>query len=72
VGGAVRPRRFEYRIESLTLAGGADAAGEAASELDRLGADGWEAVGVAPSHANGRGLHVETTRFLVLLKRAME
>jgi len=41
----------------------------AAVELDALGGDGWEAVGISPSHASSHGLHVETTRYVVLLKR---
>ncbi len=62
---------WEYRIETLTLPGNDDDARLAATaSLDALGADGWEAVGIAPSHAASHGLRVETTRYVVLLKRS--
>jgi len=62
---------WEYRLETLTIPGKDDdrARGEATRALDTLGADGWEAVGFAPSHAASHGLRVETTRYVVLLKR---
>lgn len=59
--------RFEYRWEVVTAAKGEPP--DADGLLDRLGADGWEAVGVAPSTASGHGLRVETTAYVVLLKR---
>ena len=64
--------RWEYRIETLTLPGkdDDDARLAATGALDSLGADGWEAVGIAPSHAASHGLRVETTRYVVLFKRA--
>ena len=62
---------WEYRLETITVPGKEDAAAllAATGDLDRLGADGWEAVGMSPSHASSHGLRVETTRFVVLLKR---
>lgn len=62
---------WNYRIEMLTLPGkdDADARLAATAVLDELGADGWEAVGFSPSHASSHGLRVETTRYVVLLKR---
>jgi len=65
--------RWEYRLENVTLPGKDDglAMAEAAGALDELGADGWEAVGFAPSHAASHGLRVETTRYVVLFKRAV-
>ncbi|MGZ4675271.1 MAG: hypothetical protein ACXVJ7_13735 [Acidimicrobiia bacterium] len=63
--------RWEYRLEVLELPGkdDPDARIERAAALDQLGAEGWEAVGVTPTHAASHGLRVETTRFIVLLKR---
>lgn len=64
---------WEYRLETLALSGKEDDAAVAAAErgLGALGADGWEAVGFAPSHAASHGLRVETTRYVVLFKRAV-
>jgi hypothetical protein len=66
-----RPR-WEYRLEVMHLGGkdgGAASRADAASMLDTCGRDGWEVVGFSPSHASSRGLSVETTEFVVLLKR---
>lgn len=61
---------WEYRLETITLPKDDDRArSEATRTLDTLGADGWEAVGFSPSHAASHGLRVETTRYVVLLKR---
>lgn len=62
---------WEYRLETIALPAKDDdrARSEATSALDALGADGWEAVGFSPSHASSHGLRVETTRYVVLLKR---
>jgi hypothetical protein len=63
---------WEYRLEVLHVTGKDDTAAaraEAASALNALGRDGWEAVGFSPSHASSHGLRVETTEHLVLLKR---
>ena len=64
--------RWEYRLEDLALPGKPDPADSASAivGLDELGSEGWEAVGFAPSHAASHGLRVETTRYVVLLKRA--
>jgi hypothetical protein len=64
--------QWEYRLETITVPGkdDADALRAATVALDALGADGWEAVGLSPSHASSHGLRVETTRYVVLLKRA--
>ena len=63
--------RWEYRFEAMHLDGkdGAVSRQDAAAALDELGGDRWEAIGLLPSHASSRGLHVETTDFVVLLKR---
>jgi hypothetical protein len=63
---------WEYRLETLSLPAKDDdhARTEATRALDALGADGWEAVGFSPSHAASHGLRVETTRYVVLLKRS--
>lgn len=63
---------WEYRLETVTVPGKDDAAAlqAATAGLDRLGTQGWEAVGLSPSHASSHGLRVETTRFVVLLKRS--
>ncbi len=62
---------WEYRLETIALPARDDGHGrdEATQALDALGADGWEAVGFSPSHAASHGLRVETTRYVVLLKR---
>ncbi len=62
---------WEYRLETIALPAKDDdrARDEATRALDALGADGWEAVGFSPSHAASHGLRVETTRYVVLLKR---
>ncbi len=65
--------QWEYRLEVLHLAGkdgGEAARADAIAALDRLGRDGWEAVGFSPSQASSHGLRVETTEHVVLLKRA--
>jgi hypothetical protein len=41
----------------------------AVSGLDTLGQDGWEVVGLSPSQASSHGLRVETTEYVLLLKR---
>ena len=63
--------RWEYRLEVVDLGGNDhDAArAEVVAGLDELGGDGWEVVGFSPSHASSHGLRVETTQYLVLLKR---
>jgi hypothetical protein len=64
---------WEYRFEVMHLAGGKDdgasARADALSTLNRLGRDGWEVVGLSPSHASSHGLRVETTEYVALLKR---
>jgi hypothetical protein len=62
---------WEYRLETLSLPtkDDDDSRREAVGALDALGAEGWEAVGFSPSHAASHGLRVETTRYVVLLKR---
>ena len=63
-------KRWEYKLEILELdKDDADHRQAAASPLDALGHQGWEAVGFSPSHASSHGLRLETTRFVVLLKR---
>jgi hypothetical protein len=64
---------WEYRLETLTIPGKDDdpARLEATRALNELGADGWEVVGFAPSHAASHGLRVETTRYVALLKRSL-
>ena len=64
---------WEYRLEVLELPGKNDEAIRTAAvvALNDLGRDGWEATGFSPSHAASHGLRVETTRFVVLLKRAL-
>ena len=52
--------------------GGAASRTDAVSTLDVLGDDGWEVVSFSPSHAASRGLSVETTEYVVLLKRPRE
>ena len=64
--------RWEYRLEIVEITGKDDhatARAETVAFLDELGADGWEATGFTPSHASSHGLRVETTQYLVLLKR---
>jgi hypothetical protein len=65
---------WEYRMETVTVPGKDDegALRAATAVLDELGAQGWEAVGMSPSHATSHGLRVETTRFVVLLKRPID
>jgi hypothetical protein len=67
----VADTRWEYRLEVVHVAGNDDgpARAEAASTLNALGHDGWEAVGFSPARASGHGLRVETTDYVVLLKR---
>jgi hypothetical protein len=65
--------QWEYRLEVVHLGGrndGESARAYAVSTLDELGHDGWEAVGFSPSNASSHGLHVETTQYVVLLKRS--
>jgi hypothetical protein len=65
--------RWEYRLEVIHLSGnddGATSRADAVSTLDTLGRDGWEVVGLSPSHAASHGLRVETTEYVVLLKRS--
>ena len=66
-------KKWEYKLELLDLPGKDDPARRvaAADSLDALGHVGWEAVGFSPSHASSHGLRVETTRFVVLLKRQL-
>ena len=63
--------RWEHRFEVVHLSGkDRDASrDEAVAVLDALGADGWEVVGFSPANAASHGLHVETTDYIVLLKR---
>jgi hypothetical protein len=66
---------WEYRVEVLRLTGKDDseaARADAVANLDRLGQAGWEAVGFSPAQASSHGLRVETTQFVVLLKRHSE
>jgi hypothetical protein len=66
--------RWEYCLEVMHLAGKNDdaaARADAVSTLALLGRDGWEAVGLSPSHASSHGLRVETTEYVVLLKRPL-
>ena len=65
--------RWEHRLEVLHIAGKDDTASraEAVATLDGLGHDGWEVVGISPSHASSHGLRVETTSYVVLLKRPL-
>lgn len=68
------PQRWEYRLEVIDLAGSRDPAAardDATNTLGALGEAGWEAVGFSPSHASGHGLRVETTQYVVLLKRPL-
>jgi len=62
--------RWEHRLEVIDLAAGNGL--PAVGVLDELGAQGWEVVGFAPSKAAGHGLHVETSAYLVLMKRPLE
>jgi hypothetical protein len=67
--------RWEYRLEHVHLTGKDDsetARAAAIANLELLGRDGWEAVGLSPTQASSHGLRVETTRFVVLLKRHSE
>lgn len=64
--------RWEYRLEVVHLSGkdgGARSRADATEMLDALGAAGWEAVGFSPSQAASHGLRVETSEYVVLLKR---
>ncbi len=63
--------RWEHRLEVVHLSGKDHDASraEAVAVLDALGADGWEVVGFSPSNAASHGLRVETTEYIVLLKR---
>ena len=63
--------RWEHRFEVVHLSGKDHDASRGAAEaaLDALGADGWEVVGFSPANAASHGLHVETTEYVVLLKR---
>ena len=64
--------RWEHRLEIVHLAGkdhGEASRTDAVAMLDALGADGWEVVGFSPSNAASHGLRVETTEYIVLLKR---
>ena len=65
--------KWEYRLEAVQLPPN-DAAqrAEVVALLDTYGRDGWEAVGFSPSHAASHGLRVETTQYVVLLKRPLE
>ena len=67
--------RWEHHFEVLELAGkrGDDAMrADAIATLDALGRDGWEVVGLTPSHASSHGLRVETTEYIALLKRPLK
>ena len=66
--------RWEHRLEVLHLAGKDEdgARAEAVAVLDAAGRDGWEAVGMSPSHASSHGLRVETTTYVVLLRRPLK
>lgn len=65
--------RWEYRLEVVHLGGkdgGATSRADAAAMLDALGDDGWEAIGFSPSQAASHGFRVETSEYVVLLKRS--
>ena len=66
--------RWEYALEVLNLAGkdGVASRADAVATLDSLGRDGWEAISLSPSHASSHGLRVETTDYVVLLKRPLK
>ena len=66
--------RWEHRLEILHLSGKDDVSPrvEAVDALDALGREGWEVVGMSPSHASSHGFRVETTEFVVLLKRQLK
>jgi len=59
--------QWQYRLEVIDLAAGNGI--PAVGVLDALGAQGWEVVGFAPSKAASHGLRVETSAYVVLLKR---
>jgi hypothetical protein len=61
--------QWEYQIEVVDLDDRDHPPEAAVAQLARQGLDGWEAVSMSPSHAAGRGLRVETTQYVVLLKR---
>lgn len=64
--------RWEYRLEVVHLGGkdgGSASRADAAEMLDALGEAGWEAVGFSPSQAASHGFRVETSEYVVLLKR---
>ncbi len=60
---------WEHRFVRVHL-GPKDDLDTARRALDDLGLDGWEAVGFSPAHASGHGLSVDTTEYVVLLRRA--
>ena len=65
--------KWEYQLDVIHLGGkdsGESARADAVSTLDALGDNGWEVVGFSPANASSHGLRVETTQFVVLLKRA--
>ena len=66
--------RWEHLLEVVHLSGKDHDAtrAEAVATLDALGADGWEVVGFSPANASSHGLHVETTDYIVLLKREVK
>jgi|GEM_PF-3147647 hypothetical protein len=59
---------WEYHLEIVHTDNGRDPLASMA-RLDELGRDGWEAVGLAPATASRHGLGVESSEFVVLLKR---
>ncbi|MFN8037448.1 MAG: hypothetical protein U0V73_16125 [Acidimicrobiia bacterium] len=61
--------RWEYRLELVHTDHDHDPEASVRA-LDRLGTDGWEAVGIAPATAARHGLGVESSAFVVLLKRS--
>ena len=56
---------WEYRLETVHTDKGHDPL----AAIDELGREGWEAVGIAPATASRHGLGVESSEFVVLLKR---
>lgn len=65
-------RRFEYKTLLLPAAGGTDLApGIDDSELNALGAEGWEAFAAVPAALDGYAYAV-TTGLHVLLRRSSD
>lgn len=60
--------KFQYRFVTVHTPESREAP-EELDDLNALGAQGWEAVGFSPATAGGRGLHVTTSTYVILLKR---